>query len=104
MKIKQDFGIGDEKVKFYPYWGELHPVSVSGKETYAVTWQNGDNYLVAVANLSLNDQEVTVTLNKKFFDKDAKVVNAETKENVKHDRTFSVKIPRRNYQLYLITE
>ena len=104
MKIKQDFRIGDEDVKFYPYWGEVHPVTVNGKECYAVTWQNGDNYLVAVANLSLTGQELTVTLNKKFFDKDAKVVNAETMEAVKHDRTFKVNIPRRNYQLFLISE
>ena len=103
MKIKQDFKIGDKKVKFYPYWGETHPVAVNGRECYAVTWQNGDNYLVAVANLSLKDQDLTVTLNKKFFDKNTKVTDAESNAAMKlNDRTFSLKIPRRNYRIFLI--
>ena len=103
MKIKQDFKIGDKKVKFYPYWGETHPVAVNGRECYAVTWQNGDNYLVAVANLSLKDQDLTVSLNKKFFDKNTKVTDAESNAAMKlNDRTFSLKIPRRNYRIFLI--
>ena len=105
MKIKQDFKIGDEKVKFYPYWGETHPVTVNGKECYAVTWQNGDDYLVAVANLSLKDQDLTVTLNRKFFDKDAGITDAESGNTVKHnDRSFSLKIPRRNYRIFRIRD
>ena len=105
MKIKQDFKIGDEKVKFYPYWGETHPVTVNGKECYAVTWQNGDDYLVAVANLSLKDQDLTVTINRKFFDKDAGITDAESENKVKlNDRSFSLKIPRRNYRIFRIRD
>ena len=68
-----------------------------------MTWQNGDNYLVAVANLSLKDQDLTVSLNKKFFDKNTKVTDAESNAAMKlNDRTFSLKIPRRNYRIFLI--
>ena len=103
MKIKQDFKIGDEWVKFYPYWGNQHPVKVTGKECYAVAWQNKDQYLAAVANLSLEDCSLTVSLDKKFFSGKVKIIDAETREVVNlHNNTFKVNIPRRNYKLYLI--
>ena len=97
------FKIGDEWVKFYPYWGNQHPVNVNGKECYAVAWQNKDQYLAAVANLSLEDCSLTVALDKKFFSGKVKVIDAETQEAVNlHNNTFKVNIPRRNYKLYLI--
>ena len=103
MKIKQDFRIGDDKVIFYPYWGEKHPVSVNGKECYAVTWQNGDSCLAAVANLSLKGQDLTVTLDRKFFSGQVKIIDAESKEEIKLNKNnFSLKIPRRNYRIFLI--
>ncbi|MBQ9787559.1 MAG: hypothetical protein IJW33_05260 [Lentisphaeria bacterium] len=103
MKIKQDFRIGDEKVKFYPYWGKKHPVAVDGKECYAVTWENGNDYLVAVANLSLKNQALTVTLDKSFFGDGVKITDAESNAAVNFScRSFKVEIPRRNYRIYLI--
>ena len=103
MKIKQDFKIGDEWVKFYPYWGNQHPVNVTGKECYAVAWQNKDQYLAAVANLSLEERSLTVSLDKKFFSGKVKIIDAETREVVNlQNNTFKVNIPRRNYKLYLI--
>ena len=103
LKIKQDFKIGDEKVKFYPYWGEKHPVAVNGKECYAVTWKNGDDYLVAVANLSRDAQNVTVSLDGEFFSGKENIINAETKETVNAaGRSFKLQLPRRNYNLFII--
>jgi hypothetical protein len=103
MKIKQDFRIGDNNVKFYSYWGKVHPVKVNGKECYAVTWQNGNSYLVVVANLSREGQDLTVTLNKEFFGKSSEVVDAESKEAVKlNNGSFSITIPRRNYKIFTI--
>lgn len=103
MKIKQDFKIGDECVVFYPYWGDKHPVSVSGKETYAVAWQNKTQYLAVVANLSLQEQDLTVKLDKKFLAGKVKVIDAESKAAVKlNGDSFTVKLPRRNYKLYII--
>ena len=103
MKIKQDFKIGDKEVKFYPYWGEAHPVKVNGSECYAVTWENKGKYLVAVTNLSLKDQTLSVKLDKGFFSGKRKVTDAETKDVVNvQNNSWSVNIPRRNYKLYLI--
>ena len=103
MKIKQDFGIGDKAVKFYPYWGKHHPVTVSGSECYAVTWANKGKYLVAVSNLSLKNQTLSVKLDKGFFSGKVKVTDAETKAAVNvQNNSWSVDIPRRNYKLYLI--
>ena len=103
MKIKQDFGLGDADVVFYPYWGDEHPVTVNGKECYAVVWKNKDKYLAAVANLSLNDQDLTINLDRKVFGNKAKVVNAETKQSVEvKNGGFAEKISRRNFKLYVI--
>ncbi|MBQ9787558.1 MAG: hypothetical protein IJW33_05255 [Lentisphaeria bacterium] len=103
LKIKQDFRIGDEKVKFYPYWGETHPVSVSGKEAYAVTWENGNDYLVAVANLARDGQKLTVALNKEFFPGKAEIINAESGEKVAlNGGEFSFELSRRNFNLFII--
>ena len=103
MKIKQDFGIGDESVKFYPYWGDVHPVKVNGKECYAVTWQKGNSSLVVVANLSREAQNLTVTLDKEFFGNSSEVVNAESKESVVlNNGSFNISIPRRNYNIFII--
>ena len=103
MKIKQDFKIGDAEVKFYPYWGDVHPVTVDGSECYAVTWENKGKYLVAVTNLSLKDQSLTVKLDSKFFGKDAKVTEAEGKKSVAvSGSSFTENIKRRNYKLYVI--
>ncbi|MBR2720420.1 MAG: hypothetical protein IKB74_03700 [Lentisphaeria bacterium] len=103
MKIKQDFGIGDESVKFYPYWGDVHPVKVNGKECYAVTWQKGNSSLVVVANLSREAKNLTVTLDKEFFGNSSEVVNAESKKSVVlNNGSFNISIPRRNYNIFII--
>ena len=103
MKIKQDFHIGDECVKFYPYWEGDQPVVVDGKETYTAIWQNKDRFLLAVANLSLDEQDLTVSFDKAIFSADVKVIDAETKEPATlSNNTLNVSIPRRNYKLYLI--
>jgi len=105
VKIKQDFGIGDKDVKFYAYWGDEHPVTVDGKECYAVAWQNGSKFLVCVSNLSLENQDLTVTLDKSFFSGAIKVIDAESNEEVKlNGGKFKVNIPRRNYKLYLVSK
>ena len=103
MKIKQDFKIGDPEVKFYAYWGNEHPVTVNGKEVYAVTWENKGKYLLAVTNLSLQDQTLNITLDRKFFNGAYKVIDAETQTPVKlNSNSFAEKITRRNYKLYMI--
>ena len=105
VKIKQDFGIGDKDVKFYAYWGDEHPVTVDGKECYAVAWQNGSKFLVCVSNLSLENQDLTVTLDKAFFSGNVKILDAESNEEVKlNGGKFKVNIPRRNYKLYLVSK
>ena len=104
MKIKQDFRIGDPGVKFHSWWEGKQPVTVDGTECYTGIWQNGKNYLVAVANLSLRDQDLTVTLDKKIFPAGCKIVDAETKGTISAGgHSFRTRIPRRNYQLYLIS-
>ncbi|MBQ6472728.1 MAG: hypothetical protein IJJ33_12150 [Victivallales bacterium] len=101
MKIKQDFRIGDPEVVFHPYWGDSHPAAVDGTECYAVCWQNRDRFLVAVTNLSLKDQNLTVTLDKRHFPK-GKILDAESRQAVElQNHAFQVSIPRRNYRVYL---
>jgi len=103
MKIKQDFKIGDAEVEFHPYWGESHPVTVNGKECYAVTWENKGKYLVSVANLSLKDQDLTIKLDRKLFGSSVKVIDAESKKAIAvKNGCFNEKITRRNFKLYLI--
>lgn len=103
MKIKQDFGIGDPGVEFYPYWGEKHPATVAGSECCAVAWRNGNRYLLCVANLSLKNQDLSVRLDGKIFSGKVIVTDAETKKPVKLENgAFPVTVPRRNYRLYLI--
>ena len=101
MKIKQDFRIGDKEVRFFPYWGEQHPVTSDGRECYSVCWENKGKYLISVANLSLKNQDLNVKLDKAFFKK-GKLVDAESGEAVQlNGNQFKVSIPRRNYKLYL---
>ena len=103
IKIKQDFRIGDPEVKFYPYWGESQPVTADGKEFYTGIWENKGEFLVVVANLSLSDQTVTVTLDNAKIPADLKVLDAESKKPVSvSGGKFKVSIPRRNFKLYWI--
>ena len=101
IRIKQDFRIGDPGVEFFPYWGGKQPVTVDGKECYTAVWRNGDQYLAAVANLSLKDQSLAVSLDKKLSG--CKVTDAETGKQVEvSGGSFRVDIPRRNYRIYRI--
>ena len=103
MKIKQDFHIADPEVRFHSYWAGNQPVTAEGKECYTGVWENKGQYLVAVANLSLNDRTVTVSLDPKRIPADLRIVDAETGAEVKpQNGKFQVPIPRRNYKIYRI--
>ena len=103
IRIKQDFHIADPEVKFYPYWAGNQPVVAEGKECYTGIWENKGEFLVAAANLSLEDQTVTIVLDPKRISPSLRIVDAETGTPVKAENgRFQVRIPRRNYKIYRI--
>ena len=103
IRIKQDFNIGDPEVKFHAYWNDFQPVTVNGKECYTAVWENKGKYLAVVANLSLSDQDLTVSLDSEIAG--YKVLDAEKKEAVEaNGGKFNVSIPRRNFKIFLINK
>jgi len=60
-------------------------------------------YLAVVANLSLSDQDLTVSLDSEIAG--YKVLDAEKKEAVEaNGGKFNVSIPRRNFKIFLINK
>ncbi|MBE6376258.1 MAG: hypothetical protein E7050_07320 [Lentisphaerae bacterium] len=100
VRIKQDFKIGDPEVKFHAYWHDSQPVTVDGKECYTGVWENKGKYLAVVANLSLEDQNLTVEVPAGY-----KVIDAESKEPIAvSGGKFKTMVTRRNYKLYLLNK
>ncbi|MDD4870909.1 MAG: DUF6067 family protein [Kiritimatiellae bacterium] len=113
QKIRQDFGIADEKVEFFPYWGKKHPAQTKAKNIFISSYKNGNKYLVNVSNLGLEGQKCKIRLNPEFFmgrkftqiflsSKIAQVTDAATLEKITVDENyFTTEIEGRDYKIFL---
>ena len=105
IRIKQIFGIGEDDVVFYPYWGETHPAKTSGKEIYTVTYTRGKTAMVIVCNLSLQNQDIVLTLDKKILGNAPQVIDAENKQPVTFSgNKFNLSVKRRDFRIFFINK
>jgi hypothetical protein len=101
-RVRAEFGIGDDGVEFYPYWGRKHVAQCLDPEVYVSAYRNRDKFLVNVANLGLQGRTCAVRFAPEFFTRGqpARVVNAETGEALTLEAgSLALPIPRRDYRM-----
>jgi hypothetical protein len=54
-KIREDFGIADAGVEFYPYWEKKRPAITEQKDIYVSSYYNRGRWLINASNLGLNN-------------------------------------------------
>jgi len=106
IKIKQDFGIADDAVEYFPYYGKKIPVkATNGKEIYAVSYKNGKKWLAIVGNASLENQEILLCLNSDYIQSASNITDAESGEILSlASGEVKISVPRRDYRMLLINE
>lgn len=100
IAIKQAFGIGDDSVEYFPYYGDEHFAQTDTKEIYIVSYRNKGKNMMIVCNLGLNDADCQLKLNTKYCKGVANMTNAESKEAIPvANNTLKLQIPRRDFRI-----
>lgn len=60
VAVRQEFGIGDEDVKFYPFWETATAAKASGENVLVSSYTGSRGIYAIVTNMEARPQEVTV--------------------------------------------
>ena len=81
------------------------PAKTSGKEIYTVTYTRGKTAMVIVCNLSLQNQDIVLTLDKKILGNAPQVIDAENKQPVTFSgNKFNLSVKRRDFRIFFINK